>query len=64
MVECIVSLMEVAVLSTLDVNSGYWQMKVKETDLEKTAFTPNQWLYRFIQMPNLSAQDGCHPVNR
>ena len=39
------------VLTTLDLARGYWQMKVKESDREKTAFTTPYGLYQFKVMP-------------
>jgi hypothetical protein len=37
--ECIESLGEAVVFTTLDCNSGYWQIPVDPADREKTAFT-------------------------
>lgn len=41
------------VYSTLDLNSGYWQVPVKPEDVAKTAFTPGPGLgaYEFLKMP-------------
>ena len=41
------------VFSTLDLQSGYWQLPVNKTDREKTAFCPGpgMGLYQFCQMP-------------
>ena len=41
------------VLSTLDLQSGYWQLLVRPTDQEKTAFCPGpgMGLYEFRRMP-------------
>ena len=36
--ECTESLGDMAIFSTLDVNSGYWHMKIREKDRLKTAF--------------------------
>ena len=37
--------------STLDLASGYWQIKVEDESREKTAFITNQGLYEFRVMP-------------
>jgi Reverse transcriptase (RNA-dependent DNA polymerase) len=37
--------------STLDANSGYWQIAVAAEDQEKTAFTTHRGLYRFKILP-------------
>ena len=41
------------VFSTLDLQSGYWQLPVNKTDKEKTAFCPGpgMGLYQFCRMP-------------
>ena len=41
------------VYSTLDLNSGYWQVPVQPEDVAKTAFTPGPGLgsYEFLKMP-------------
>jgi hypothetical protein len=49
--DCIDSLGEARVFSTLDANSGYWQIKVSEDSRDKTAFTCHRGLYRFSRMP-------------
>lgn len=48
--ECIFSLGEAEVFSTLNANSSYWQAEVKETNRNKTAFTSYHGLHRFVQM--------------
>ena len=45
--ECIDSLGDANVFSTLDCNSGYWQVPVREEDRDKTAFTCHSGLYRY-----------------
>ncbi len=37
--------------STLDLYSGYWQVKMDEQDIDKTAFVTRQGLFRFAVMP-------------
>ena len=37
--------------SSLDLNSGYWQVEVNEEDREKTAFASRQGLFEFKVMP-------------
>ncbi len=37
--------------STLDLYSGYWQVKMNSRDIEKTAFVTPQGLFHFTVMP-------------
>ena len=37
--------------STLDLASGYWQLRVAEEDIEKTAFSCHRGLFEFVRMP-------------
>ena len=36
--------------STLDLKSGYWQVKIRPEDREKTAFSSGNGLWQFIVM--------------
>ena len=49
--ESIDSLGDAVIFSTLDCNSGYWQIPMAEKDKDKTAFISHYGLYRFIRMP-------------
>lgn len=39
------------IFSTLDVKNGFWQVPMKEADIEKTAFTVNDTHFEFRFMP-------------
>lgn len=49
--ECIDSLGDAVIFTTLDCNSGYWQIPMTEKDKDKTAFISHYGLYRFTRMP-------------
>lgn len=49
--ECIVFIGETATFFSSDVNSGSWKEEVEESDQDKTAFTSQYGLYRFVRMP-------------
>ena len=49
--ECIDSLGSAKVFSTLDCNSGYWQLPVAEEDQDKTTFTCHAGSYKFLRLP-------------
>lgn len=49
--ECIDSLGEAKIFSTLDANSGYWQMNVAKEDRSKTAFVCHTGTYQCKRMP-------------
>lgn len=48
--ECISSLGEAQVFSTLNANIRYWQIEVEESDKEKKAFTYHLGLHQFTRM--------------
>ena len=49
--ECIDSLGDAAIFTTLDCNSGYWQIPVRPEDRDKTTFTSHQGIFRFRRLP-------------
>jgi Reverse transcriptase (RNA-dependent DNA polymerase) len=49
--ECLDSLGDATIFSTLDCNSGYWQILMKEEDRNKTAFVTHCGIHRFKRMP-------------
>jgi hypothetical protein len=51
--ECIDSLGDAKIFTTLDCNSGYWQIPVRPEDREKTTFTftSHEGRYWFLRMP-------------
>jgi RNase H-like domain found in reverse transcriptase/Reverse transcriptase (RNA-dependent DNA polymerase)/Integrase zinc binding domain/Integrase core domain/Chromo (CHRromatin Organisation MOdifier) domain len=49
--ECIDSLGDAAIFTTLDCNSGYWQIPVDPPDRDKTTFTSHYGTYRFRRLP-------------
>ena len=49
--ECIDSLGSATVFSTLDCNSGYWQLPVATKDQDKTTFTCHAGSYKFLRLP-------------
>lgn len=49
--ECIDSLGDAQVFSTLDCNSGYWQIEVETEDRPKTAFVTHHGVYQYTRMP-------------
>ena len=48
--EFIDSLGDTMVSSTLDANSGYWQILIASKDCDKTTFTKHFWTYAFMRM--------------
>lgn len=49
--ECIDSLGDAKYFSTLDCNSGFWQIPMRQEDRDKTTFTCHAGEYRFKKMP-------------
>jgi hypothetical protein len=49
--ECIDSLGDAQIFSTLDCNSGYWQISVEPSDRDKTTFTSHEGTFRSTRMP-------------
>jgi len=49
--ECIDSLGDANIFTTLDANCGYWQIEIADQDKDKTTFTSHHGLYRFVRMP-------------
>ena len=49
--DCLDSLGDASVFTTLDCNSGYWQIPVAEEDREKTTFTCHEGCFQFKRMP-------------
>ena len=49
--ECIDSLGEAKVLTTLDCNSGFWQIPIRESDRDKTSFVCHHSSFRWKRMP-------------
>jgi hypothetical protein len=49
--DCIDQLGAATFLSTIDLTSSYWQVRIKETDIPKTAFNTRNGKYEFLVMP-------------
>lgn len=49
--ECLDSLGDAQYFTTLDCNSGYWQIPVEHRDRDKTTFTCHAGTFRFKRMP-------------
>jgi len=49
--ECIDSLGEATIFSTLDCNAGYWQVAIAPEDREETAFVCHEGAYQYKRMP-------------
>jgi Reverse transcriptase (RNA-dependent DNA polymerase) len=48
--ECIDSLGDAVVFTTLDCNSGYWKIPVHPEDRDRTTFTSHYCIYRFLRL--------------
>ena len=48
---CIDQLGKARYLSRIDLTSGYWQIRIKESDIPKTAFNTRNGKYEFLIMP-------------
>jgi transposase InsO family protein len=48
--DCLDSLGSARYFTTVDANSGYWQINVAKEDREKTAFTSHRGLFQFLRM--------------
>ena len=49
--QCLDALVGVVYMSTLDMNSGYWQLLMALADWCKTTFMTRDGLYEFLHMP-------------
>ena len=49
--ECIDSLGDAAVFTTLDAYSGYWQVAIKPEDRKKSAFVCHSGHFQYVRMP-------------
>src|SRR5579859_6115849 len=49
--ECIDKLGKASKLSSIDLTSGYWQVRIAEQDIPKTAFNTRYGKYEFLVMP-------------
>ena len=49
--DCLDSLGEAVIFTTLDCNSGYWQIPLPDEDKDKTTFISHMGTHRYIRMP-------------
>ena len=49
--ECIDTLGDAKLFTTLDCNSGYWQLPIAKEDQDKTTFTCHAGSYKWIRLP-------------
>ena len=50
--DCLESLGDATVFSTLGCNAGYWQIRVAAEDRDKTMFTSHTGLFRYLRLPS------------
>jgi hypothetical protein len=48
---CLDCLSSASIFSAMDLQSGYWQLEIAESDRDKTAFISNHGLYEYVKMP-------------
>jgi hypothetical protein len=48
---CLDCLSSASIFSVMDLQSGYWQLEIAESDRDKTAFISNHGLYEYVKMP-------------
>ena len=51
--ECLYSLAEAQYFTSMDCNSGYWQLLIASEDTHRTAFVSHAGNYQFVRMPFL-----------
>ena len=49
--DCLDSLGEAVIFTTLDCNSGYWQIRLPDEDKDKTTFVSHMGTHRYTRMP-------------
>ena len=49
--DCLDSLGDAQIFTTLDCNAGYWQVPLAPEDRDKTTFTSHLGTYRYVRMP-------------
>jgi len=49
--DCIDSLGDAQIFTTLDANCGYWQLRIDPADRDKTSFVSHGGSYRYLRMP-------------
>jgi len=51
MEDCLESLGDAKVFTSLDFTAGFWQVPLRPADRKKTAFTTHAGIYRWLSMP-------------